>query len=161
MCFTNKFIKIFFFPLENILQYLKPLQMTTKDYEQIWTNLSNERREEVVSESVINNMEIIKQRLEDGTTDKVNEFGNASYGSDLIGIGNGKGCWKIVEIIGIEAIAASQYIQMDNSTSSLNENIILLHFKIQPSYCVFTIRSDIEGIIDNVAEEMKSYFIVE
>ncbi|CAG8525008.1 10778_t:CDS:10 [Rhizophagus irregularis] len=142
---------------KNILQYLKPLQMTTKDYEKIWTNLSNERREEVVGESVINNMEIIKQRLEDGTIDKVNEFGNASYGGDLIG----KGCWKIVEIIGKEAIAASQYIQMKNSTLSLNENIILLHFKIQPSYCVFIIRSDIEGIIDNVAEEMKSYFIVE
>jgi hypothetical protein len=135
--------------------------MTIKDYETIWTNLSNERRKEIVGESVINNMEILKQRLEDGPIDKVNEFGNASLGGDLIGIGKGKGSWKIVEIIDKEAIAASQYIQMKNSTLSLNENIILLHFKIQPSYCVFIIRSDIEGIIDNVAEEMKSYFIVE
>jgi hypothetical protein len=144
-----------------MLQYLKPLQMTIKDYEKIWSNLSNERREEIVGESVINNMEIIKRRLEDGTIDKVNEFGNAGFDGDLIGIGNGKGSWKIVEIIDKEAIAASQYNQMNSSTLSLDENIILLHFKIQPSYCVFTIRSDVEGIIDNIVEELKSCFIVE
>ncbi|GBB90104.1 hypothetical protein RclHR1_00170008 [Rhizophagus clarus] len=141
----------------NILQYLKPLQMTMVDYETIWTKLSNERREEVVGESIINNMEIIKQRLE-GTIDKVNEFGS---GGDLIGVGNGKGSWKVVEIIDKEAIAASQYNQMNSSTLSLIENVVLLHFKIEPSYCVFTIRSDIEGIIDNIAEEMRSYFVVE
>ncbi|RIA93751.1 armadillo-type protein [Glomus cerebriforme] len=140
---------------KNILQYLKPLQMTIKDYEKIWTDLSNERREEVMGELVISNIEIIKQRLEDGINEKTNEFGNGGFGDNL----SGKGSWKIVEVIGKEAIAASQYNQMNSSTLSLSENIILMHFKVQPLHCVFTIRSDIEEIIDSITEEMKPYFV--
>lgn len=132
--------------------------MTVKDYEKFWTSLSNERREEVVGELVISNMEIMKQRLENG----VNAFGNAGFGGNIGEIGSGKGNWKIVEIIDKEAIAASQYnhpSQMNSSTLSSSGNMILLHFKIQHLHCVFTIKSDIEEIIDDVTEEMKSYFI--
>lgn len=136
--------------------------MTVKDYEKFWTSLSNERREEVVGELVISNMEIMKQRLEDGVNEKVNASGNAGFGGNISGIGSGKGNWKIVEIIDKEAIAASQYnhpSQMSSSTLSSSGNMILLHFKIQHLHCVFTIRSDIEEIIDDVTEEMKSNFI--
>ncbi len=129
--------------------------MTIKDYENFWTDLSNERQEEVVGELVINNMETIKQRLEDG----INERINFNVGGM---IGSRKGSWKIIEVIGQEAIAASQYNhpnQIGNNTLSLSRNIVLLHFKIQPLHCVFTIRSNIKEIIDDVTEEMKSYFM--
>ncbi|CAI2163691.1 16950_t:CDS:10 [Funneliformis geosporum] len=135
---------------KNILRHLSPFQMTINDYEKFWTNLSNERQEEVVGELVINNMEIIKQRLEDG----INELN--------VGIGSRRGSWKVIEVIDREAIAASQYnhpSQISSSTLSLSGNIVLLHFKIQPLHCLFTVRSNIGGIIDDVTEEMKSYFM--
>ena len=128
--------------------------MIIKYYEKFWTNLSNERQEEVVGELVINNMEIIKQRLEDGINEKFNV--NTS------GIGSRRGSWKVIEVIDREAIAASQYnhpSQISSSTLSLSGNIVLLHFKIQPLHCVFTIRSNIGGIINDITEEMKSYFM--
>ncbi|CAG8626085.1 1459_t:CDS:2, partial [Funneliformis caledonium] len=92
--------------------------------------------------------------LEDGINEKINV--NTS------GIGSIGGSWKVIEVIDREAIAASQYnhpSQISSSTLSLSGNIVLLHFKIQPLHCVFTIRSNIGGIIDDVTEEMKSYFM--
>nr|CAG8501474.1 15623_t:CDS:10 [Entrophospora candida] len=134
---------------ENILNYLKPVKKTFEQFENYWASFLYERKDEVVGELAVGNVEVIKERLENNNTN---------------------GIFHIIKIIGNEAIAISQYVpifSISDSFHSININsnddensfFVLLHFKIQPLHCVYTIRTNSKDIINDITQHLKPYFI--
>ncbi|CAJ0826946.1 6161_t:CDS:10 [Entrophospora sp. SA101] len=134
---------------ENILNYLKPVKKTFEQFENYWASFLYERKDEVVGELAVDNVEVIKERLENNNTN---------------------GIFHIIKIIGNEAIAISQYVpifSISDSFHSININsnddensfFVLLHFKIQPLHCVYTIRTNSKDIINDITQHLKPYFI--
>ncbi|CAG8450341.1 9270_t:CDS:10 [Diversispora eburnea] len=134
------------------------LGSSSNEFAGFWTKMVHERNEEIVGELVIDNVEIIKQRLENGLNN--NSFYGFEFGDHEL-----QGKFRVVEIINNEAIVVSKYTNPNDtfstsSSSSFSENnLILLHFKLQQLLCTYTIKTDIETILDDVTKELKPYFM--
>nr|CAG8500495.1 8026_t:CDS:10 [Entrophospora candida] len=125
------------------------MKKTFEQFENYWASFLYERKDEVVGELAVGNVEVIKERLENNNTN---------------------GIFHIIKIIGNEAIAISQYVpifSISDSFHSININsnddensfFVLLHFKIQPLHCVYTIRTNSKDIINDITQHLKPYFI--